>query len=137
MDQGTGTQNAALTQIASDYMAAKARVKELNDLKKNAQAVVDNLAEQIINHMVNSGLTGFKTDDRSFFLKKKVWANMLRRDLVVKYFEENQLEGMVTVYAATLSSWVAERVKEGLGIPDELASALDVKDKIELASRKA
>jgi hypothetical protein len=105
------------------YEEARANVKQLKELLKQAHAELQQAEDALISAMADNELEAIKMDGYSYSASTKITASAGGRmeDLVMA-FVDNGLEDMVTqsVHAQRLASWVKDLDDEGLDGAEQL-----------------
>jgi len=130
-----------LFDLAADYAAARAEKDQLEDKKKEVQAVMDALEVQMTAYMVENGLQNFNYQKHIFSLSVKTFAS-LPADKKEGFFRKMRRRGFgtiikPTVSPQTLTAWVKEEMgKNGDALPTWMEGWVEVYQKPAISLRK-
>jgi len=116
-----------LSGFSDRYLAARARVDELNDALKDANAEKDAAEEALVDAMVTAGVTGFKTDDGvgiSAIRKAQYSCPAEKKDALYAVLRAQGMEYMFSVPAATLNKFARDLAEQNGGLLAEPFDAL-------------
>ncbi|NLT17303.1 MAG: hypothetical protein GXY11_06755 [Clostridiales bacterium] len=116
-----------LSVFSDYYLTCKARVDELNDALKQANAEKDAAEQALVDAMVNAGVTGFKTDDGvgiSAVRKAQYSCPAEKRDELYAALRAQGLDYLFSVPAQTLNKFAKDRVEQEGGLDEVLVELL-------------
>jgi hypothetical protein len=130
--------------LARDFVACDADIKEYERKAKTLKAERAMLAEQLMDQMVQEGVSTFKIDGKTVYLHSQSWANAKLNEEGTRDFP-SACEALITCgysdFVETkfstqrVSALIRELEKDPAGIPPELTSTLDITEKVDVRVR--
>jgi hypothetical protein len=108
------------------------------DTEKNNEQIKDTEA-RMVELMLNEEVQNFRKNDRTFYIKTKLFASIPDefKDVIIRWFKEHEeYSGMVKeqINAKSLSSWVKERQEEE-DMPEEVEARLKIYEETSIGIR--
>lgn len=130
---------ANLSGFSDRYLAARARVDELNDALKEANAEKDAAEEALVDAMVNAGVTSIKTADGvgiSAARKAQYSCPAENKDALYAALRAQGMDYLFSVPAATLNKFAKDMAEQNGGELDgPFADLLKPYEKVGLTVR--
>ena len=107
-----------LSHFSDRYLAARARIDELNEDLKDATADKDTAEKALVDAMVAAGVTSFRTDDGVSLLavRKEQYSCLAEnKDALYKALRDAGMEYMFSIPAATLNKFAKDRAEQNGG----------------------
>lgn len=139
--QGTGTPAQLDMTKVRDFVALEKERRELESRLKVVTTKLSDLQEELLEGFTQTGLTQAKMDGLRVYVHRQLWASAKDGDYekacaVLKEVGLSEFVGE-RFNTNTLSSWVRERVKSEMPLPEEFAGVIEVVEKFSLRSAKA
>lgn len=113
---------ANLSRFSDRYLAARARVDELNDALKEANAEKGAAEKALADAMTLAGVTSIKTDDGvglTAIRKKQYSCPAENKDALYAALRERNMDYLFSVPAATLNKFAKDMAEQNGGALDE------------------
>lgn len=133
-DRGTNVDIQAIRAL----LAADELDGVLSEIKNQVSGVKQAINEKLTEQFGLLDVQSMNVDNRTVYRNVEKYANAKpehRQDLV-KWARENELEDMIVVQPQRFKSWCREQIENG-GLPEEIASLVDVFEKPSLRIRRS
>jgi hypothetical protein len=129
-----------LSELSDRYLAARARVDELNDALRAAREAKDAAEEALVDAMVDAELTGFKTEDGVGIsvMRKAEWSCPAEnRDALYNILREEGRYELFSVSPQTLNRFAKDMIESGGELRYPFSELLEPYERVGVQVREA